>query len=99
MARDITSGAPGRNRTCDTRFRKPLLYPLSYEGRRAADKHPVPELETSASDITCSKRGELSEVTLLAATHSRRVCRTFGQEGSARWGIHPSREGRSMRSR
>ena len=25
-------GAPGRNRTCDTRFRKPLLYPLSYEG-------------------------------------------------------------------
>ena len=26
-------GAPGRNRTCDTRFRKPLLYPLSYEGR------------------------------------------------------------------
>ena len=26
--------APGRIRTCDTRFRKPLLYPLSYEGRR-----------------------------------------------------------------
>jgi hypothetical protein len=26
--------APGRNRTCDTRFRKPLLYPLSYEGVR-----------------------------------------------------------------
>jgi hypothetical protein len=25
--------APGRNRTCDTRFRKPLLSPLSYEGR------------------------------------------------------------------
>jgi hypothetical protein len=25
-------GAPGRNRTCDTRFRKPLLSPLSYEG-------------------------------------------------------------------
>lgn len=24
--------APGRNRTCDTRFRKPVLYPLSYEG-------------------------------------------------------------------
>ena len=28
-------GAPGRNRTCDTRFRKPVLYPLSYEGRWA----------------------------------------------------------------
>jgi hypothetical protein len=25
-------GAPGRNRTSDTRFRKPVLYPLSYEG-------------------------------------------------------------------
>jgi hypothetical protein len=24
--------APGRIRTCGTRFRKPLLYPLSYEG-------------------------------------------------------------------
>ncbi len=24
--------APGRTRTSDTRFRKPLLYPLSYEG-------------------------------------------------------------------
>ena len=23
---------PGRSRTCDTRFRKPLLYPLSYGG-------------------------------------------------------------------
>ena len=28
-------GAPGRIRTCDTRFRKPMLYPLSYEGARA----------------------------------------------------------------
>ena len=27
-------GAPGRIRTCDTRFRKPVLYPLSYEGKR-----------------------------------------------------------------
>jgi len=26
------TGALGRIRTCDTRFRKPLLYPLSYEG-------------------------------------------------------------------
>ena len=25
-------GAPGRIRTCDARFRKPMLYPLSYEG-------------------------------------------------------------------
>jgi hypothetical protein len=27
-------GALGRIRTCDTRFRKPMLYPLSYEGGR-----------------------------------------------------------------
>ena len=26
--------APGRIRTCDTRFRRAVLYPLSYEGRR-----------------------------------------------------------------
>jgi hypothetical protein len=26
-------GAPSRIRTYDTRFRKPLLYPLSYGGR------------------------------------------------------------------
>ena len=25
-------GAPGLDRTADTRFRKPVLYPLSYEG-------------------------------------------------------------------
>ena len=30
------SGALGRNRTCDTRFRKPVLYPLSYEGDEGA---------------------------------------------------------------
>jgi hypothetical protein len=32
----VQLGAPGRNRTCDSRFRKPLLYPLSYEGRKVA---------------------------------------------------------------
>ena len=28
----LVVGAPGRIRTCDARFRKPMLYPLSYEG-------------------------------------------------------------------
>jgi hypothetical protein len=28
----VVLGAPGRIRTCDARFRKPTLYPLSYEG-------------------------------------------------------------------
>jgi hypothetical protein len=32
----VSRSAPGRNRTSDTRFRKPLLYPLSYGGRRSA---------------------------------------------------------------
>ena|GEM_PF-4239408 len=28
----VLSGAPGMIRTCDTWFRKPVLYPLSYGG-------------------------------------------------------------------
>jgi hypothetical protein len=32
--------APGRTRTSDTRFRKPLLYPLSYEGRKVRLSDP-----------------------------------------------------------
>ena len=28
----VNECAPGMIRTCDTRFRKPVLYPLSYEG-------------------------------------------------------------------
>ena len=32
MFYQFKQGAPGRIRTCGTRFRKPLLYPLSYEG-------------------------------------------------------------------
>jgi hypothetical protein len=31
---DASSRAPGRIRTCDARFRKPTLYPLSYGGPR-----------------------------------------------------------------
>ena len=41
----VVSGRPDRNRTCDTRFRKPLLCPLSYraEGeplQRVLEKEP-----------------------------------------------------------
>ena len=34
MAGDVRKrvGAPGANRTRDTRFRRAVLYPLSYEG-------------------------------------------------------------------
>gem|GEM_PF-3855674 len=34
LSRDLTHSALGRIRTYDTWFRKPVLYPLSYEGRR-----------------------------------------------------------------
>jgi hypothetical protein len=29
-AKSLGNGAPGRNRTCDPRLRRPMLYPLSY---------------------------------------------------------------------
>ena len=32
MPQPFHLGALGRDRTCDLRFRKPVLYPLSYEG-------------------------------------------------------------------
>jgi hypothetical protein len=32
LVRPENAGALGRIRTCGTRFRKPMLYPLSYEG-------------------------------------------------------------------
>ena len=32
------AGAPERTRTSDARFRKPTLYPLSYGGKKDADK-------------------------------------------------------------
>jgi transposase InsO family protein len=38
--------APGRIRTCDTWFRKPLLYPLSYEGRTG---EPTVAIEPTAA--------------------------------------------------
>ena len=41
----LLRGGPGRIRTSDTRFRKPLLYPLSYKASalaRAADRNHVP---------------------------------------------------------
>jgi hypothetical protein len=46
--------ALGRIRTCDTRFRKPVLYPLSYEGlpgngRRAA--HPIRHRHNGHADV------------------------------------------------
>src|SRR5437016_8904186 len=46
---DKPNCAPGRNRTYDTRFRKPVLYPLSYEGGACVKRgrKPVAELRSS----------------------------------------------------
>ena len=71
------SGAPGWNRTSDTRFRKPVLYPLSYEGivpicrgfSSATARTRIPELRKSCE--ICRKRA--------GATHqSRRWSPTHG---------------------
>jgi integrase len=37
--RKQSHSAPGRIRTCDTRFRRAVLYPLSYEGEAASAPH------------------------------------------------------------
>ncbi len=46
--RSSVTGAPGRNRTCDTWFRKPVLYPLSYRGGTST----VESASTSACNAT-----------------------------------------------
>ena len=38
---DPAESAPGRIRTCDTGFRRAVLYPLSYEGGRLASLPPT----------------------------------------------------------
>ena len=45
--------APGRNRTCDLRFRKPLLYPLSYGGGDGTERGTqlVPRASRSAKRL------------------------------------------------
>lgn len=39
--------APGRIRTCDTRFRRAVLYPLSYEGGDREESRPSTALRRS----------------------------------------------------
>ena len=47
MAPDLQKrgGAPGRIRTCDTRFRRAVLYPLSYEGGTWLETSLQPSLQ------------------------------------------------------
>lgn len=53
------SCAPGRIRTCDTRFRRAVLYPLSYEGAVVAVKATgvsVPDLFRGTLDLVPGER-------------------------------------------
>lgn len=45
--KNYTNGGntPGRTRTCDPRFRKPVLYPLSYEGLLVLTPHSPCHIE------------------------------------------------------
>ena len=63
-------GAPSRIRTCDTRFRKPLLYPLSYggQGHRVAAA-PALDAEQAARPAVETLDGGLA------------ACRGSGQPG------------------
>jgi hypothetical protein len=49
-------GAPGRIRTCDTRFRKPMLYPLSYGGGGGAESSAESALTRSAQTVGAVER-------------------------------------------
>src|SRR5215212_6484612 len=69
-------GAPGRIRTYDSRFRKPMLYPLSYEGGPANPSRSAggpgrrgrPWLHYSSTSIAVATRaGGPCAVELLAA--------------------------------
>src|SRR5262245_48000560 len=65
MARSVAvsgdvGGAPGRIRTCDTRFRKPLLYPLSYEG--AAFYGTCPPVHRCSRERTSVLRGSADQL-------------------------------------
>ncbi len=49
---DDLPGAPGRTRTCDARFRKPTLYPLSYGGAEVReDAHGLHTRCASSSTV------------------------------------------------
>ena len=44
----VFTGAPGMIRTCDTRIRNPVLYPLSYGGYKRKSDTIVPTLLSSS---------------------------------------------------
>jgi hypothetical protein len=51
---------PGRNRTCDTRFRKAVLYPLSYEGEKWVEPRSG-GLQQQCDEIVMNQAGSESQ--------------------------------------
>ena len=59
---NVNESAPGRNRTCDLRFRKPLLYPLSYGGDVRRD---ITEVRDSQRCKLCRTYGFARRIILI----------------------------------
>jgi hypothetical protein len=60
MVLGVMQCALGQNRTADTRFRKPLLYPLSYKGKgtlNAANKTAPKSTVKNAPAINLNELG------------------------------------------
>src|SRR5690606_1725120 len=77
--RGLLAGAPGRIRTCDTRFRRAVLYPLSYEGIRAACVGPVVRGTTGVRVPDRGRRVGRSGPGVGAATGTRRGAGSRGR--------------------
>jgi hypothetical protein len=78
----VERGAPERIRTSDTRFRKPLLYPLSYEGGtydHASEKRVTDRVRTVQSLRLHS--GEICQGRWTA----RAPANVSGKEGDCAW--------------
>jgi hypothetical protein len=74
----VRRGAPERIRTSDTRFRKPLLYPLSYEGEKYTEGSKKPQRSVSARR---DSRGAPRAL----------VCQaTWSRQPSAQGSLHPA---------
>ena len=71
-------GAPGRIRTCDARFRKPTLYPLSYEG---AARIYLRVCTVGRLSSRRSTHGMADVTTLKISTATLRPLRALGAEG------------------
>src|SRR6266851_5902027 len=52
----MQGGVPDRTRTCDPRFRKPMLYPTELRGRRPDDTTPAPAMPQPGEPLSGLQR-------------------------------------------